>query len=82
MPVLNGYKATEQLRSQAYTVPIIALTAHTVDEVKQKCITAGYTDVISKPFDVSGTKYGGRPLGDSYENRYNVFFQFLSCKLV
>ncbi|MBC7741836.1 MAG: response regulator [Bdellovibrionaceae bacterium] len=52
MPVLDGYKATEQLRNQGYTVPIIALTAHTVDEVKQKCITAGYTDVISKPFDV------------------------------
>src|SRR5574344_1232212 len=53
MPVLNGYEATRHIRalarSDAQTVPIIALTAETFAEDIQKCLDAGMTDHVAKP---------------------------------
>ena len=57
MPVMDGFEATQQIRSlerqQNVTtpIPIIALTAHAFDEVKQQCLDAGMNEYLSKPFD-------------------------------
>jgi two-component system, sensor histidine kinase and response regulator len=61
MPMMGGLEATrairarEARRSWAMTsggwqpVPIIAMTAHTMDEDRQQCLEAGMDDFISKP---------------------------------
>jgi signal transduction histidine kinase/CheY-like chemotaxis protein len=53
MPVMGGYEATVQIRSDARfaKLPIIAMTAHATIEEKQKCLDAGMNDHIAKPID-------------------------------
>ena len=51
MPVMDGYTATENLRllKNALDIPIIAMTADAVTGVKERCITVGMNDYITKP---------------------------------
>jgi PAS domain S-box-containing protein len=51
MPIMNGYEATEAIRklSNGKDVPIIAITAGTEKEEKNKCIEMKMNDYISKP---------------------------------
>lgn len=50
MPEMNGYEATEYIRNQLkLTIPIIAMTADALPGEKEKCISFGMTDYISKP---------------------------------
>ncbi|OIN56643.1 PAS domain S-box protein [Arsenicibacter rosenii] len=51
MPVMNGIDATRRIRvlEQQTRVPIIALTASSTLEEKQKCLDAGMDDFLAKP---------------------------------
>ena len=52
MPVMDGLTATGLLRDQGVDLPIIALSAHAMGDVEQKCIAAGFTGFISKPIEI------------------------------
>lgn len=54
MPELNGHEASQKIRSltKGKHIPIIALTAGTQEDEREKCIQAGMDDFITKPFVV------------------------------
>ena len=55
MPVLDGYETATKIRNELSdslkNIPIIALTAHAMDQEHNKCIEHGINDYVSKPFE-------------------------------
>ena len=52
MPVMDGYTATQKIRTSGMPgryVPIIAMTADVVETQRERCIAAGMNDFLSKP---------------------------------
>lgn len=49
----DGIELTRQLRAHARwgSIPVVALTAHASDEVRERALAAGCDDYISKPID-------------------------------
>jgi len=55
MPVMNGYEAMEKIREndKLKQIPIIAVTAKAMKEDREKCISLGADDYMSKPIDLN-----------------------------
>lgn len=51
MPLMDGYTATHKLRTAGYRKPIIALTAHAMTDVRQKCMNVGCSSHLPKPIN-------------------------------
>lgn len=58
MPVMDGLEATikireeEEMNNSDKRIPIIAITANTMDNDRDTCISYGMDDFMSKPFDI------------------------------
>jgi CheY-like chemotaxis protein len=56
MPVMDGVEATVRIRKiegEGLRVPIVAMTAHALQEERTRCLGAGMDDFITKPIDVA-----------------------------
>jgi signal transduction histidine kinase/CheY-like chemotaxis protein len=53
MPQLDGHAATVELRKDARfdELPIIAMTAHALAEIRERCLSEGMQDYITKPVE-------------------------------
>ena len=58
MPLLNGSAATSAIRKDEQNsgghIPIIALTAHALQEEKELLLSSGFDGYVSKPMEVGG----------------------------
>ncbi|WP_338328272.1 ATP-binding protein [Vibrio aestuarianus] len=50
MPEMDGFEATQLLREKGYSIPIIALTAGTTLEERERCLQCGMDDILTKPY--------------------------------
>jgi CheY-like chemotaxis protein len=53
MPILNGFEALEKIQPIRPNLPVIAQTAFTTNEDKERIFKAGFSDYISKPINRS-----------------------------
>ncbi|WP_434761745.1 ATP-binding protein [Vibrio fortis] len=56
MPIMDGFETTEKLREKGYTKSIVALTAGTTLEERERCIKCGMDDILSKPYTANDLK--------------------------
>jgi signal transduction histidine kinase/CheY-like chemotaxis protein len=50
MPIMDGYEATALIREQDTTIPILALTAASFENMQEYLLKKGFVDVVQKPF--------------------------------
>jgi CheY-like chemotaxis protein len=56
MPEMDGYQATEVIRKDGYTLPIVAMSADEDDMTRKAAIKAGMNEYVMKPARVESIK--------------------------
>lgn len=52
MPVMDGLEATRRILAANPTVPVIGLTAHALEEERERCRAAGMVEHLAKPVEL------------------------------
>ncbi|MDK2920500.1 MAG: two-component system, sensor histidine kinase [Desulfonauticus sp.] len=52
MPKLNGLECTKKIRDLGVKVPIVIITGHVLEEIKEKAFQLGVNFFLTKPFDL------------------------------
>jgi DNA-binding response OmpR family regulator len=54
LPDINGEEVAKKIRTlQTERIPIIAITAHSLNETKKHLLASGFDDYLSKPFGIN-----------------------------
>ncbi len=51
LPGLDGFEVLRKIQSMQCKTPVIALTAHAMRHVQEKCMAAGFVEFVTKPVD-------------------------------
>ena len=51
MPVMDGHTAARRLHEVSPGLPIIGLTAHAMEEERDKCLASGMVEHVAKPIE-------------------------------
>jgi CheY-like chemotaxis protein len=52
LPNVGGFGVLNEIRKINPVIPVIAQTAHVVNNMKHSCLNAGFNDFIDKPIDL------------------------------
>ena len=52
LPKASGFTVLNEIRRIKPDIPIIAQTASVLDNMKKRCLEAGFNEFVAKPFDL------------------------------
>ncbi|WP_430460058.1 response regulator [Thalassolituus sp. LLYu03] len=53
MPGLDGFETTRRLREMGVGTPVVACTANTTDNIRERCLASGMNDYLAKPLTLA-----------------------------
>lgn len=60
MPIMDGIRATQELRQRGCTIPILGLTANADDETRIEAMAAGMHELLTKPISMAALRRAAR----------------------
>ena len=53
MPDVEGDRLLDFLRKKGFKTPVVVVSAHIEDDVRERLVASGVSGIIEKPFEVS-----------------------------
>jgi signal transduction histidine kinase/CheY-like chemotaxis protein len=87
MPVMDGYSASQKIRSTGNAAPVVAMTAFALPGEQAKCFEAGMNEYLAKPVDhlqlnrILKKYLSGKAAGNGNTNGYSPVYTSELLKL-